>query len=85
MVKKLNYGDRGILATTNNKKMLRKNNTNKEREDSNVEVRSPSLQLPSLRFGGDVRCHEIAQYGATSIICFRVLSLLFKKPFISKP
>jgi hypothetical protein len=38
MVKKLNYGDHGILVATSNTKMLRKKNTSKEREDSNVEV-----------------------------------------------
>jgi len=38
MVKKQNYGDCGILAATSNTKVLRKKNTNKEREDSNVEV-----------------------------------------------
>jgi hypothetical protein len=58
MVKKLNYGNHGVLASTNNTKVLRKKNTNKERKDSNMELWLLSLQCPSLRFGGDVwgRC-----------------------------
>jgi len=90
-MEKLNYGNHGVLTSTNNTKVLRKKNTNKERKDSNIEVRPPSLQCPSLTFGGDVwgggdvRCHGIALWGTTSIIYFRLLNLLFKRPFISKP
>jgi hypothetical protein len=84
MVEKLNYGNHGVLTLTNTK-VLRKKNTNKERKDSNIEVWPSSLQCPSLTFGGDVRCQGIALCGTTSIIYFRLLNLLFKRPFISKP
>jgi len=47
-----------FLQQQTTKKMLKEKNTNKERKDSNIKVRLPSLRCPSLRFGGDVwgRC-----------------------------
>jgi hypothetical protein len=79
MVEKLNYGNHGVLVATNNSKVLRKKNTNKERKDSNMELWLPSLQCPSLRFGGDVwgrckvsqDCPYVAPY-RSSILGFQV-------------
>jgi hypothetical protein len=39
MVDKLNYSDLGVLAVMSNTKVLRKKHTNREGEDSSVEVR----------------------------------------------
>jgi hypothetical protein len=38
MVEKLNYGNHGVLVATNNTKVLRKKNTNKERKYSNIQL-----------------------------------------------